>query len=326
MYKVRYANLFNSTGLWSHRRSFSIKTTNTALTMLSFNPPGLGGTLLFDNPKPKIIRGNMSPRLEALARPGWESKTPRAEDIETTTIDWHYASPRSRPCPSRAQSRRELKHRAELKAIGFFPSGSPRIAQSGSIAYDRWRLQRDQVRDKQSIQLVRPGTDSWAPAAWYQYQHLITHNPKGEYLKAQADQKAQREIQMAKQRVRESVSHYKVRGSWRKDAISPFCDSAPFLRSTLHPTYSFPPPRFFLPRTAGGRLRVQGGAQEKPVPAGGSPPRPRATSTRECANLRAHLDGRCAAELRDAAERLYSQSHRIAPGNERAMSLHVCRI
>ena len=102
--------------------------------------------------------------------------------------------------------------------MGFFPSGSPRIAQSGSIAYDRWRLQRDQQRDKHSIAMIRPGTDSWAPAEWYQYQHLVTHNPKREYLKRMADETAQRRVREAQQRVRESVSHYKADDSAYREA------------------------------------------------------------------------------------------------------------
>lgn len=182
---------------------------------MSFCPAGIGGVALFTEaePKPKIIRGNMSPRLEALALPNSNKTTPRAEDIESARQLGNplLSSPQSRlgsPLLSARARQAELEHRAQLKKIGFLPSGSPRVAQTGSIESDRWNLKREQQRHERSLANIQPGTDTWAPASWWQYQSLITHNPKREYLKKQADDKAAREIAMAQQRVRESKSYY----------------------------------------------------------------------------------------------------------------------
>jgi hypothetical protein len=182
---------------------------------MSFCPAGIGGVALFTDAeiKPKIIRGNMSPRLEALALPNSNRMTPSPETIASARLSGnplllspisssrsHLSSPRS--------TRAEERHRAQLRKIGFLPTGTPRVAQTGSIESDRWNMKREQQRMDRSLANIRAGTDSWAPASWWQYQHLITHNPKRDYLKKQADDKDAREVAMAQQRVRESRSHY----------------------------------------------------------------------------------------------------------------------
>ena len=141
--------------------------------MAGFSPAGLGGALLVPPSQPKLIRGDMSPRLKALAEPRSLMSTPRSPPFPPPH------SPRTPRLGALTQSRgttapapqlrtgladvvdwrdvlvRGPERRPDLASMPFNPTGSPRIVQSGSVAYDRWRLKRDRERDV-SLQMPKP--------------------------------------------------------------------------------------------------------------------------------------------------------------------------
>ena len=67
--------------------------------------------------------------------------------------------------------------RADLSRMPFNPTSSPRIVQSGSVAYDRWRLKRDRERDATAIRTVKGATDVFTVPDGIKYAFLVLNNP-----------------------------------------------------------------------------------------------------------------------------------------------------
>ena len=101
------------------------------------------------------------------------------------------------------------------------PTGSPRIIQSGSKAFDRWRLKTAVRREAAAVRDVPPATDIHTEPNGIKYRNLVLMNPKREMEREKVRQRAAREVEYVKAIVTRSVTYYpaddtaKIRGEKR---------------------------------------------------------------------------------------------------------------
>ena len=112
-----------------------------------------------------------------------QRSTPRARTAPVPDVLWSRSSSRL----SEAAAAREAAWRADLYNVALTPTGSPRIIQGGSKAYDRWRLQRDKKRDRKEIDAAKSATDVFTPPAGIEYGYLVKFNPKREQEREHID-------------------------------------------------------------------------------------------------------------------------------------------
>ena len=128
------------------------------------------------------------------------------------------ASPRSKlgvaAASPRAYNNAASSTSSAVPPLPFLPSGSPRIAITGSARNDEWLLKQSKARDKEAIASARAFADTRKPVQ--QYPHL-KNNAKRKMKEAQERARIERENQLLHERLEARArgkyqSEYRDRG------------------------------------------------------------------------------------------------------------------